>query len=62
MDSKLPLETFEQVLALAMEGCKAIATHMRQVRVAQLPGPSPAFDSELRYGARFLVLQGKVAG
>lgn len=31
MDSKLPLDTFEAVLALAMDGCKAIAAHMRQV-------------------------------
>lgn len=34
MDSKLPLDTFEAVLALAMDGCKAIAAHMRQVRGA----------------------------
>ncbi|GAQ84546.1 3'-5'-exoribonuclease family protein [Klebsormidium nitens] len=30
MDSKLPLDTFEAVLGLAMDGCKAIAAHMRQ--------------------------------
>jgi hypothetical protein len=31
MDSKVPIETFEKVLELAIEGAKAIATFMLEV-------------------------------
>lgn len=31
MDAKLPMDTFENVMGLAIEGCKAIATHIREV-------------------------------
>ncbi|CAO2835528.1 unnamed protein product [Amaranthus hypochondriacus] len=31
MDSKLPLDTFESVMQLAIEGCKAIANYVREV-------------------------------
>eukprot|EP00898_Chlorokybus_atmophyticus_P008783 jgi/Chlat1/8906/Chrsp92S08220 len=30
MDAKVSMEVFEKVLELAQDGCKAIATHMRQ--------------------------------
>ncbi|CAI5964444.1 unnamed protein product [Closterium sp. NIES-64] len=32
MDAKLPMDTFEEVVKLAVTGCKAIAHRMRQVR------------------------------
>ncbi|KAM0886122.1 hypothetical protein ACQ4PT_029893 [Festuca glaucescens] len=31
MDAKLPMDTFETVMELATEGCKAIATYIREV-------------------------------
>jgi len=31
MDAKLPIDTFENVMGLAIEGCKAIATYIREV-------------------------------
>ena len=31
MDAKLPMDTFETVMDLATEGCKAIATYIREV-------------------------------
>ncbi|KAI3958813.1 hypothetical protein MKX01_023489 [Papaver californicum] len=31
MDAKLPMETFETVMQLAVEGCKAIANYIREV-------------------------------
>jgi exosome complex component RRP41 len=31
MDAKLPMDTFENVMGLAIEGCKAIATYIREV-------------------------------
>lgn len=31
MDAKLPIDTFERVLELATEGCRAIAVFMREV-------------------------------
>ncbi|KAM1070379.1 hypothetical protein ACFX13_002226 [Malus domestica] len=31
MDAKLPLDIFENVMQLAVEGCKAVATYIRQV-------------------------------
>ncbi|RZC44365.1 hypothetical protein C5167_037320 [Papaver somniferum] len=31
MDAKLPMETFETVMQLAVEGCKKIADHIRKV-------------------------------
>ncbi|CAL4929068.1 unnamed protein product [Urochloa decumbens] len=31
MDAKLPMDTFENVMGLAIEGCKAIATHIREL-------------------------------
>ncbi|KAL6848959.1 hypothetical protein ACP4OV_021542 [Aristida adscensionis] len=31
MDAKLPMDTFEYVMELAIEGCKAIATYIREV-------------------------------
>ncbi len=34
MDSKLPLDTFEECVKLALEGCKAVAGHMRQELLA----------------------------
>uniref|UniRef100_A0A803M4Y1 Uncharacterized protein n=1 Tax=Chenopodium quinoa TaxID=63459 RepID=A0A803M4Y1_CHEQI len=39
MDSKLPLDTFETVMQLATEGCKAVANYIREVRtlLALLP-------------------------
>ncbi|KAI3986592.1 hypothetical protein MKX01_014130 [Papaver californicum] len=30
MDAKLPMETFETVMQLAVEGCKAIANYIRE--------------------------------
>jgi exosome complex component RRP41 len=32
MDSKLPIDIFENVMQLATEGCKAVATYIREVR------------------------------
>lgn len=32
MDAKLPIDVFEDVMELAIEGCKAIATYIRKVR------------------------------
>ncbi|KAF9617760.1 hypothetical protein IFM89_038522, partial [Coptis chinensis] len=32
MDAKLPMETFETVMQLAMEGCKAVANYIREVK------------------------------
>ena len=32
MDAKLPMDTFETVMDLATEGCKAIATYIREVK------------------------------
>lgn len=32
MDSKLPMDIFENVMQLAIEGCKAIAQYIREVR------------------------------
>jgi exosome complex component RRP41 len=32
MDAKLPMDTFETVMELATEGCKAIATYIREVK------------------------------
>lgn len=31
MDSKLPMETFEEVMALAVEGCKTVEKYIREV-------------------------------
>ena len=31
MDAKLPLDMFENVMQLAIEGCKAIAKELREV-------------------------------
>jgi hypothetical protein len=31
MDVKLPMDTFENVMELAIEGCKAIANYIREV-------------------------------
>ncbi|OWM70487.1 exosome complex component RRP41 homolog [Punica granatum] len=31
MDSKLPIDTFDNVMQLAIEGCKAVATYIREV-------------------------------
>ncbi|GFS38750.1 3'-5'-exoribonuclease family protein [Actinidia rufa] len=31
MDAKLPMDTFENVMQLAIEGCKAVATYIREV-------------------------------
>ena len=33
MDAKLPMDTFENVMELAIEGCKAIATYIREVHI-----------------------------
>lgn len=30
MDSKLPIDIFENVMQLAIEGCKAVATYIRE--------------------------------
>jgi exosome complex component RRP41 len=32
MDSKLPIDIFENVMQLAIEGCKAVANYIREVR------------------------------
>lgn len=32
MDAKLPMDIFENVMQLAIEGCKAIAQYIRGVR------------------------------
>lgn len=32
MDAKLPMDIFENVMQLAIEGCKAIANYIREVR------------------------------
>jgi len=32
MDAKLPMDIFENVMQLAIEGCKAIAQYIREVR------------------------------
>lgn len=32
MDAKLPIDIFENVMQLAIEGCKAIANYIREVR------------------------------
>lgn len=31
MDAKLPMETFEEVMALAVEGCKTVETYIREI-------------------------------
>lgn len=31
MDAKLPMDTFENVMQLAIEGCKAVAQYIREV-------------------------------
>lgn len=36
MDAKLPMDIFENVMQLAIEGCKAIANYIREVRKSQL--------------------------
>lgn len=36
MDAKLPLDIFENVMQLAIEGCKAIANYIREVRESQV--------------------------
>ena len=36
MDAKLPMDVFENVMQLAIEGCKAIANYIREVRKYQL--------------------------
>lgn len=36
MDAKLSVETFENVMQLAIEGCKAVATYIREVRTSLL--------------------------
>lgn len=33
MDAKLQMETFENVMQLAIEGCKAVASYIREVRL-----------------------------
>ena len=33
MDSKLPIDILENVMQLAIEGCKAIANYIREVRI-----------------------------
>ncbi|KAJ6972452.1 hypothetical protein NC653_032897 [Populus alba x Populus x berolinensis] len=35
MDAKLPIDTFENVMQLAVEGCKAIANYIREVSFAR---------------------------
>lgn len=32
MDAKLPTDAFEDVMQLAIEGCKAIANYIKEVR------------------------------
>ena len=32
MDAKLPMDIFENVMQLAIEGCKAVAHYIREVR------------------------------
>lgn len=32
MDSKLPIDMLDNVMQLAIEGCKAVANYMREVR------------------------------
>lgn len=32
MDAKLPMDIFENVMQLAVEGCKAVAQYIREVR------------------------------
>lgn len=32
MDAKLPIDIFENVMQLAVEGCKAVANYIREVR------------------------------
>lgn len=32
MDAKLPMDIFENVMQLAIEGCKAVAQYIREVR------------------------------
>ncbi|KAF8412155.1 hypothetical protein HHK36_000111 [Tetracentron sinense] len=39
MDAKLPMDIFENVMQLAIEGCKAIANYIREVRTFQLVLP-----------------------
>lgn len=36
MDAKLPMDIFENVMQLAVEGCKAVANYIREVRTNQL--------------------------
>ena len=35
MDSKLPIDILENVMQLAIEGCKAIANYIREVRTSR---------------------------
>lgn len=37
MDAKLPIDTFETVMQLATEGCKAIANYIREVSFHSSP-------------------------
>jgi exosome complex component RRP41 len=39
MDAKLPMDTFETVMDLAIEGCKAIANYIREVNNTLLLSP-----------------------
>lgn len=34
MDAKLPMDIFENVMQLAIEGCKAVAQYIQEVRIA----------------------------
>lgn len=36
MDAKLQLDTFENVMQLAIEGCKAVAAYIREVRAVDI--------------------------
>ena len=51
MDSKLPLDTFESVMQLAIEGCKAIANYVREVRTSIL---STDLDMVMFFGLNIL--------
>ncbi|XP_073277304.1 exosome complex component RRP41 homolog [Primulina huaijiensis] len=38
MDSKLPIDTFDNVMQLAIEGCKAVASYIREVLLEHTKG------------------------
>lgn len=52
MDAKLPINTFEDVMQLATEGCKAIAAYIREVRIHFAPSSlqsNSSFIQEIKY-------------